>query len=251
MLYAGGEGGEIYRIDPHSRTVESIAETGGFVLGMAVDGSGTLYACDNGRSEILTISPTGDIGIYSIGTTDRQLRTPNYASFDAHGNLYVSDSGEWGAVDGCIFRISPGGKTQLWSEAAAAFPNGLALSPDTNYLYVVESFPPAVVRIAIAADGSAGAREVLVELPGLVPDGIAFAIDGSLYIACYRPDAIYRLSLEGALTVFSEDPQGTRLAAPTNIAFDGTTLYAANFARWHLSRFVAPVAGLSLHYPRV
>ena len=243
-LIAGSESGVIHRIDPATGATKVIAETGGFILGLALDDAGSLYICDNGRSQVLRLTE-GELSVYSSGSPHRPMRVPNYATFDDAGNLYVSDSGSWGGSDGCIFRIAPGGETVLFSESTPAFPNGLALSPDGAHLYVVESLPPAIKRIELATV----VADIVIDLPGAVPDGLAFDVDGGLYISCYRPDAIYRLDTNGELSVFSEDPLGTRLAAPTNIAFDGTTLYVANFARWHLSRLAVPVPGLPLRRP--
>ncbi len=113
---------------------------------------------------------------------------------------------------------------------------------------------PAIVRIAIEADGSAGAIETVVELPHNVPDGVAFDEAGNLYIACYTPDVIYRLTPEGELAVVASDWQGTTLATPTNIAFcgpDRKTLVVASLSRWHLAKAEMPVAGARLNYPKL
>ena len=90
---------------------------------------------------------------------------------------------------------------------------------------------------------SAGPRRVLLELPGHVPDGIAFATDGSILIACYRPDVVLRWQAGAPIEVVAEDPEGTVLAAPTNCAFVGPdldTVAVPNIGRWHVTRFVVP-----------
>lgn len=246
LLYAGSESGAIYRIDPGSGSVETIAQTGGFVLGLAFDGHGALYICDNGRSEVLRMPVGGTPSVFSTGSRDRPMRTPNFAAFDAGGALYVTDSGSWGLGDGCVFRIGRDGSTTVFSDAGMGFPNGVALSFDGAHLLVVESLPPRITAVSLAD----GTTRPVIELPGIVPDGIALDAEGTAYISCYRPDAILRLGTDGALTTFDEDWQGTRLAAPTNIAFAGTDLYVANFARWHIERLTTPVPGLPLHYPK-
>jgi gluconolactonase len=251
--YAGGEAGQIYRIDLDRREVVEIASTGCWVLGIVLDAEHNIYACDPKRHRVFRVSPAGSVVEYSSGTATRPLVTPNYPVFDAAGNLYVSDSSQWPAGRGCIFRIAPGGGTTVWTEEPARFANGLALSPDGTSLYVVESVRPGVVRIPIRADGSAGPLEVVVELPTTVPDGLAFDSAGTLFISCYRPDRIYRLSPDGALTILAEDWQGTVLSAPTNIAFAGPGLDAlliASLGRWHLGRLPMSVPGQPLHYPR-
>ena len=104
----------------------------------------------------------------------------------------------------------------------------------------------------IEADGAAGDMRTVVELPGAVPDGVAFDTDGNLYIACYRPDRIYRYSSAGQLDVLADDFEGTIIAAPTNIAFcgeDRDILLSANLGRWHITRYETGATGIPLHYP--
>ena len=256
FAYAGGESGQLYRIDIARRNVAQFAMVGGgFMLGLALDAAHNIYVCDVGNHCVQRVSPGGVVATYSTGAVDEPLKTPNYPAFDSHGNLYVSDSGDWKADNGYIYKISPGGQGEVWSRAAREFPNGLCLGPDEDYLYVVMSVnPPRVDRFQVHADGSAGARETYVELPGTVPDGVAFDSDGNLYISCYRPDRIYRMSPEGALEVLAEDYEGTLIAAPTNIAFcgmDRSILLGANLGRWHLTRYEVDATGLPLHYPHL
>ena len=108
--------------------------------------------------------------------------------------------------------------------------------------------------IEIEPDGSAGDVRTVVELPCTVPDGVAFDTDGKLYIACYRPDRIYRYTTSGQLEALADDFEGTIIAAPTNIAFCGAErdiLLSANLGRWHITRYETGTRGLSLHYPEL
>ena len=91
---------------------------------------------------------------YSDGDGSQKMRVPNYPVFDAAGNLYVSDSGDWGEKNGFIWRIKPGGETAIWDRSASGFTNGMCLGPDGKSLYVVESSPPLISKIAINDDGS-------------------------------------------------------------------------------------------------
>ena len=172
----------------------------------------------------------------------------------ATGNMLLTDSGEWGAANGLIWRIQPGGKAEVWTESAIDFPNGCAVSPDGDCLFYVESLPGRICRIDIAVDGSAGERVVLCELGLAVPDGVAITDDGALVIACYRPDVIYRWHAADGLTVIASDPRGTVIAAPTNVVFAGddrAVLVVPNLGRWHLSRGRFGIRGVPLHYPTV
>jgi gluconolactonase len=251
--YAGGEAGQVYRIDIESKAFSQFADTGGFVLGMALDASHNIYAVDVGNRCVQKITPEGVVSVYSTGAVGEPMRTPNYPAFDSEGNLYVADSGDWRGDNGLIFKIAPGGEGEVWTRDAKTFPNGLCLGPGDEHLYVVMSLnPPRVDRIKIEPDGSAGPIETVVELPMTVPDGVAFDTDGYLYASMYRPDRIYRLSPSGQLDILAEDFEGTLIACPTNISFcgrDRDVLLSANLGRWHISRYEAEATGLPLHYP--
>ena len=197
-VYAGGEAGQVYRIDIDRAEFTEIANTGGFVLGMALDSTGNVYACDLVNACVHKITPDGDVSVYSTGPSSEPMAVPNYPAFDAQGNLYVCDSGGWKEDSGRIFKVAPGGDAVVWDRTLKTFPNGLCIGPNGDSLYVAMSLnSPRIARVEILPDGSAGNIETVVELPRTVPDGVAFDTDGNLYVSCYRPDIIYRLSPGG------------------------------------------------------
>jgi gluconolactonase len=252
-IYAGGEAGQIYRVQLDG-SYEQVGSTGGFTLGLCLDADSNVYSCDSGHHAVMRTTPSGEVTTYSTGTADRRIITPNYPVFDADGNLYVSDSGTAKHDTGGLFRIRPGGETELITKTPWRFPNGLALHPDGTHLYVVLSELPGVVRVALKADGSIGERETVVELPHNVPDGLAFDEGRNLYVSCYTPDVIYRVTPAGQVAVLASDWESVTFATPTNIAFCGPerrTLVVASLSRWHLTKGEMPVAGARLHYPTI
>lgn len=251
-LYAGGEAGQIYRIDPAGGTVEQVASTGGFILGLALDAQSNVYTCDMGLGKVMRVTPGGTVAAYADGSPGGTMRVPNYPVFDAGGALYVSDSGSWEAEDGLIWRVLPGGDGQVFTRGVHRFPNGMALNAAGDWLYAVESTRPGVARVGLGPDGKAGPVEVVVELPHTVPDGLAFDAAGNLYISCYQPNRIYRLTLAGQLEVIADDWTGQMLAMPTNIAFFGSALdrlTAASLGGRTLRAAALGVRGLPLRYP--
>ena len=251
--YAGGEAGQLYRIDIEKQEAVQFADTGGFVLGIAIDADNSIYACDTGNLAVMKVTQGGAVSTYSTGTPEEPFRTPNYPAFDSDGNLYACDSGGWKADDGQIYRIRPGGETEVWDRRLKEFPNGLCLGPDGRSLYIAMSLnPPRVDRVEIEPDGSAGSIETVAEFPKTVPDGVAFDTDGNLYVSMYRPDVIYRRTPSGRIDVLAEDFQGTLIAAPTNIAFcgkDRDILLGANIGRWHITRYDTGATGIPVQYP--
>ena len=251
-LYAGGEAGQIYAIADGG--VEELASTGGFIYGITLDGNGNVYACDFGRTEVARITPQGEMQTYSTGTADRPLRVPNFSAFDDAGLLYVTDSGGWGDDDGSVFRVAPDGETALWSEAVPRFPNGCALTADGDALLVIESHGRCITRIPFNDDGAAGTPEVVVELPGSQPDGLALAADGTMIVGCYRPDRIYVVPPAGSAEILVEDPDGVVLNQPTNVAFIGEELdrlAVASLGGWSLMAADVGMTGLPLHAPKL
>ena len=251
--YAGGEAGQLYRFSLDGKQMEEVARVpGGFLLGLAHDAHGNTYACDDRSACVHRITPDGTVTVYANGNEAQRMRVPNYPVFDDTGNLYVSDSGGWGARDGFIWKVAPGGKAEVWDRQANGFTNGMCLSADGRALYVVESSPPLVSRVEINAGGSAGKRTIVIELPRQVPDGIAFDADGDLYISLYNPNIIYRLTGKGELITLYDDWEQLMLVAPTNIAFGGPdmkTLIIASLCGWSVHTAAMPVAGLPLRYP--
>jgi sugar lactone lactonase YvrE len=246
-IWCGGERGQIYRIDPDTRAIEEVASTGGFCLGVAFDAHGDLFVCDLKHAVVFRLATgSGRLERFADGADGRRLRTPNALAFDAAGRLYVSDSLAQGEPGPGLYRFAPDGTGELWHDEPLHFANGLALAADGSALYVAETFTHAIVRIAIAPDGRAGARETMAELPGVLPDGLAFDADGRLYVACYEPSQILRIEPGGAVTPVLHDEQAHLLCHPTNVAFRGTQLIAANLGRWHLTAIEVGVTGAAL-----
>jgi hypothetical protein len=82
-------------------------------------------------------------------------------------------------------------------------------------------------------DLAAGAAQTVARAPGQV---LGVAVDGA----------------GGNARVVAQDPQGTLLGAPTNVAFAGAQLdvaVVANLGRWHLTVLELGVRGVPLHRP--
>lgn len=150
-LWAGGEDGQLYRLDTDGATVETMGEPGaGMTLGIAVDGSGRPVVC-----------------------------------FGPDGTVYLTDSGTWGRNDGRVLQLDASGRAEALCRGLERFPNGLAVSGDGRTLWCVESFAPTLNRIELHGDGR---PEVILRLDGTVPDGLALASDDGLLISLYRPE---------------------------------------------------------------
>jgi sugar lactone lactonase YvrE len=245
-IWCGGEKGQIYRVEPDGSSFEQVATTGGFCLGLAFDAEGNLFICDLGRQAVMRMDGcSAKVEIFSTGVPEHRFRVPNFLAFDTAGNLYVSDSWSMHEPGPGIVRLAPDGTGELWYDRPLTFANGLALSADGTNLYVAETFANRISRIPIGADGAAGERVTHTDLPGAYPDGLALDADGRLWVGCYHPSEIWRLTGPRAELVYRDDTAHI-LAHPTNIAFRDGKLITANLGRWQLSILDVDTAGMAL-----
>jgi len=241
-LYAGGEDGQLYHVDPTENSVTELARTGGFVLGVTLGPDEDLYACDFQEHAVFRLpieetSAGGDLERVLSGGPDSPPWHPNYCVFDDEGRLYVSDSGDRSQManaGGCVYVRNPNGKGRVLTGRCSAFPNGLALSPDGSTLYVAETGTHDVWELRLH-DGYVTDHRVLTSEMGLI-DGLAVDSAGRLYGASIGDDAIYRL-VDGAVETYAVDPTGLTMGNPTNLALDEANgwLYVANLALWHVT----------------
>lgn len=249
FVYAGGEAGQIYRVSLDGE-VKQVGSTAGFILGLCLDGDRNVYACDTVNAAIMRITPSGEVSTYFSGLEGRRLEGPNYPVFDRSGNLYFSESGGFHADNGRLWVVRPGGQGEVLRDDVVAFPNGVALDRDERSLYVVVSTLPGIVRVPL--DG--GPVETVAVLEKKVPDGIAFDSEGGLYVACYAPDMILRIAVNGDVQLVADDWERVVLAAPTNVAFCGPrldVLVVASLGRWHLAKTKAQIPGQPYNYPQL
>lgn len=247
-LWAGGEAGQLYRIEPDGSWAV-VGETGGSCLGLAFGRDEALYVCDPGRRAVLRRDRDGSISIYADRAGDRLMVDPNFPVLGPDGSLYVSCSGRWGACDGWIARVGPDGNAAVFA-TGLDLANGLAIDGDDRYLYVAETRADRVSRLPLTGEGYA--RPVVDGLDRL-PDGLAFAADGTLLITCYASDRIYALVPDGALSILAEDRGSIQLSHPTNCAFGGPAfdeLYVACYGLRHIARLRTGHVGRPLRHLR-
>lgn len=249
--YAGGEAGQLFRITMDGAT-EIVANTGGGIGGLCLDGAGNVYECNYGLPHVHRVTPGGEVSVYSRGTAGRPAVLPNYPAFDSRGNLFYSDSGDFYRPNGCLFVVRPDGTTEHLFGDHLHFPNGLAIDAGEDWLYLIQSTASNIVRFPLR-DGGVGEPEAFVTLPGTVPDGLAFAASGNLYVACYVPDLILRITADRHVETVVEDRVADRLNRPTNVAFepDSTRLLFANLGGVSVNVLDVGERGLPLRYPRL
>ena len=252
-LYAGGFAGQVYVMAPPKFELKQLANVGGYLGGVAADGNHNVYACNATRRCIQRVDQQGGVTVYCDSAPDGPLLVPNYGSFDALGNYYFSDSGEYWKPTGRLIRVSKDRRVDSLIGSSWHFANGLAISPKDGSIFMIESTAADILRIPIGRDGTAGKPEIYAQLQGTVPDGLAFAASGNLYCSCYYPNRIYVIYPDQNIELLIEDSTGEILNQPTNVTFEpmGTRLFYANLGGAHVGAFDVGEKGMPLFYPKL
>ncbi len=189
--------------------------------GLTVYKDGAIYACDYGKGAILKFTTDGKCYPVAEGFNGKKFNRPNDLAFNSKSDLWFTDpkSYDKNNLDGVIYKlnIETGEVKEVYT--GLGFPNGIAFSKDEKYLFVCESAQQRILKFKVE-DDELLEPEVFAEMPGGDPDGIAFDIEGNLYVAHFGG---------GKIAVF--DPDGNlieSLAAPgkkpSNVEFTGEDL---------------------------
>jgi gluconolactonase len=283
FVYGGGWSGMIYRVDPDGKVEEIAALPSGSVPnGITIDCNGDLIICDVGKAAVIRMTKSGKISLIADQVDGTRFTTPNFATFDAEGNLYVSNTLNIGLAEfiatppdlhhpvpgGSIVRIRKNGKGEVIARNIH-WANGLAIDPGEEAIFVLETNRHDCLRIQIKADGSHGRPEIYSNGFPACPDGMAFAADGSLIVTLpgtIKPsnasasepllepaNKIIRIETDGRWEVMVDDPDGEVLSYPTNCAFGGPdmkNLYFANLHADHFGHMKSAIAGHPLYHQR-
>jgi gluconolactonase len=223
--------GKLYEIPLDGGDPLEVAEPGGGPNGLALGPDGAVYIAQNGGHVITELAePVVPPGIQRWdGTTveyvaTEGLQAPNDLAFAPDGSLWFSDPyprlDRAAPTPGKVWRLEPaGGRLELMVDWALQ-PNGVAISPAGDALYLVETVLKRIDRLPLTADGC-GPSEPFLTLERGEQDGIAFDVEGNLYMACHHDD--------DAINVCDRDGNVTERIEldgcfPTNVCFAGPDL---------------------------
>ncbi|WP_271950458.1 SMP-30/gluconolactonase/LRE family protein [Ruegeria faecimaris] len=200
-IYTTSISGTLYRIDGDSPV--KIDDLGGRPLGLQAGPDGALYIADSYRGLMRWTGPGTLVSLVSeIGGSP--VVYANQLDVAPDGTVYFSNSSDrfdpetmggtkatsvltiWEQSDtGYVARYSPDGTTKKVAEGFV-YTNGVALSPQTDFLLIAETGRARVHKLWLTGP-SAGQREVLMEnLPGY-PDNLTAQGDGTYWMAFASP----------------------------------------------------------------
>ena len=176
--------------------------------GLTFDKSNHLVIADMGYRQITRFDSELKRTPIVSAFEGRRFNSPNDLMYDSKGNLYFTDP-PYG-LDGLdestlkelnfngVYRLDPAGNLDLLSSGQNR-PNGLALSPDEDWLYVANS-DATKIWMAYQLSGSSVQSEKIffdagyIEAPG-VPDGMK--VDNAGNIFATGPGGVLVISAEG------------------------------------------------------
>ena len=243
LLFSDVRGNEIYQwteADGASTFIDPVFEgdrTGRRSVssnGLTLDGEGRLIICEHGNRRISRLEADGTRSVVVERFEGGQLNSPNDAVYSSDGSLYFTDPpyGLEGLEESPmreldfngVYRLSPDGELELLVRDQSR-PNGIALSPDEQTLYVANSDAENMVWMAYDLDdkGASNGR-VFYDVNDQTAAGAA---DGM------KVDRAGNLFATGPGGVWIIAPDGTHLGTistgevTANVAWgdDGRTLY--------------------------
>ncbi len=232
---------EIHRVDAKSGKVALFAKDTGKANGLMFGPDGRLYACANGRKEIVAYGMDGKYEVVAKGLGSNDL------VINSKGDIYVTSPGEKN-----VYIIPKGGKPQV-VDTGIAKPNGVAFSPDQTVLMVSDTEGAFVYSFRIKEDGTLTFKQPYHFLHMPVggntsgADGMAMDDQGFLYVTTHM--GIQVCDQPGRVNGIIRKPQNQWVS---NITFGGPemdviyvtcgdSVYKRRIKRKGVSSIAAPI----------
>ena len=227
IVFCDGNTAELRRWADGSLTRHAF--TGGSPWGAVLGSDGAIYVTQGGNVPgsgdesavcgIQRVRADGEVELLSAEIGGYVLAAPNDLAFGPDGRLYFTDSGtehdpRVETSPGRLFVLDANGGGEMLLERPDTYPNGIAFDAQGR-LYWTESMAHRVCRLD---DGEPVIFSQLTD--GHVPDGMAFAQDGRLFVATTVSGGVTVLSPDGE--ILEEIHLGQHA---TNCIFDDSRLY--------------------------
>lgn len=204
MIYTSAHEGEIIEINPRTNSHRIIANTGGVPLGIEFAPSGDLIVADAHKG-LLSVSLDGSVTVLTDSVDGSPILYADDLDIGPDGVIYFSDaSTKFGAeasgstLGGSLLEIMDHGRTGrvLAYEPVDkstrilrdnfSFPNGIAMGPSGDSIYINETGEYRVLRHWLIGPRKGEMDVVIDNLPGF-PDNINPGPDGTYFLGLASP----------------------------------------------------------------
>ncbi len=237
LIVEGGKGcAGVTHISADGQTKRVIKKTGR-PNGLAVDSKGVIWVAESKPPSLVRLTLEGEAEVVATACDGEAFLFPNDLCFGPDGGIYLTDSGVYidnfapnnkirpdyvdVQYDGRLYRVDPGSGKVKKLDTGIKFTNGIAFGPD-RLLYANETLTGNIYRYDWKGGEISGPRVFFGNVvrpdapPGWKgPDGMAFSIDGRLFVAVFGQKDVTVLGKKGE--VVERIPTAGKL--PTNVAF--------------------------------
>ncbi len=205
--------------------------------GLLFDAKGRLTLCEHGDRRVSVLTKDGGKRTLADNYRGSRFNSPNDLVYHSNGNLYFTDpiyglperqDDPRREMDYCgVYLLRPSGEVVLLTKEFTR-PNGIALSPDGQTLYVAQSDSAAPIwrSYPVKADGTIGEGRIFFNALKFKKDGVGnpdgMTVDQKGNLWATGPGGIYIFTPEGELLGRIETGEHS-----SNCTWgdDGSTLY--------------------------
>jgi sugar lactone lactonase YvrE len=227
-LYTGDWTLGIARIAPDGTTgpaveVDLIAQ--GFrPNGIALRPEGDFLITNLARAGgVWRVSPRGDVSPFATELAGQPIPPTNFVLVDGERTWITISATERkhdhftsAANTGQILLVKDG-QVSVAAEGLN-WTNEVRVSPGGEYLFVNETFACRTTRYDIAPDGTLSRPVQLVFPQDIYPDGMAFDVEGGLWITCVISNRLIRVAPDLTWSILLEDPDPALTAIASSYA---------------------------------
>lgn len=240
LYFSDIAGGRVFKLNPDDKVERIFQSDVDYIGGLGFSEDGGLVAVSSKQRKLLRLSQGGSVDYADLSSLCRFVLNDMVMQDD---RCFVSQPGFdiWsGHADGMpdltdIIGVHPNGEPYIAASEMAS-PNGMAISPDGQTLYVAESTAMRISCFDIdPGTGALSNRRVFASIPdGGIPDGIALDKDGAIWAALpvaatatsyAAGPGVVRIEEGGRVTHLAPVGEGRRALACALPAEDQKTLY--------------------------
>lgn len=205
--------------------------------GIALEDGGTILLAHLGpeRGGVYRLSADGACAVVTDTLDGAPMPPANFVAADGRGRLWITVSTmrvpraldyRPDASSGLI-ALHDGGTTRRVADGLG-YANECLLSADGRTLWVNETFARRLTAFDVTGDGLTERRTVARFGPGLFPDGLAEAADGSLFVTSIVSNTVLRVWADGRIETVLAD------ADPGHVAWVEAAFAEGTMGRPHL-----------------
>ena len=219
--------GGIVQLSPNSSQTLIIGETpsGEPALqpnGIALEPGGSFLVADlsDARAGVWRLHPSGTVSPFLLEVDGQPLPPVNFVYRDGQGRVWITVSTRLqprardyqpAASTGFIVLVDENGARIVAD--GLGYTNECRLDPSGRWLYVNETFGRRLTRFRVYNDGSLDSGETVTTFGvGTFPDGLAFDVEGHVWITSIVSNRVIRVAQDGTQTVILEDTDPDYLA---------------------------------------